>query len=104
MKTNNGITIVALMITVLVLMLLSGVTINVTSHMQEEMKLQEFKTKLDIMQTEVIEKNEEDESTVDKSKDEYIHYGTKQLEEMGFTMTDQDAWINWKTRASTNGI
>ncbi len=51
-----GITLVALIVTIGVMVILAGVAINVSSNMQAEARYQEFKTKLDILQTEVVEK------------------------------------------------
>ena len=53
---NHGITLTALVITVVIMIILVSVGINVSSQMQEAMELQQFKTKLEIMQTEAVEK------------------------------------------------
>ena len=45
-----------MVITVVIMIILVSVGINVSSQMQEAMELQQFKTKLEIMQTEAVEK------------------------------------------------
>ena len=56
LQNNNGITLTALVITVVIMVILVSVGINVSSSMQDAMQLEQFKTKLEIMQTEAVEK------------------------------------------------
>lgn len=100
MRNNKGITLVALIITIAVMIILAGVSINVTSDMQEQMKFQAFKTQLDILQTEVIDNYENAQIVTEnmKAKDAFVTYTPEELETKGFTKPDQDAYINWSTR------
>ena len=97
MRKEKGITLVALLITIVIMILLAGVTISVTTDMQEQINFEAFKTHLDILQTEVIEKYE---SISDEMKeiDSFETYTPEELVDMGFSEVDQNVYINWKTR------
>ena len=97
MRKEKGITLVALLITIVIMILLAGVTISVTTDMQEQINFEAFKTHLDILQTEVIEKYE---SISDEMKeiDSFETYTPEELVSMGFSEVDQNVYINWKTR------
>ena len=73
-KNQKGITIVALIITIGVMVILAGVGISVSSDMQKEVKFQEFKTKLDILQTEVVEKYGDAETSSYVQDGLMLHY------------------------------
>ena len=55
-RNNHGITLTALAVTIVIMIILTSVGINITSTTHQAMELQQFKTKLEIMQTEAIEK------------------------------------------------
>lgn len=97
MKAEKGITLVALIITIAIMIILAGVGINVTSDMQEQINFQEFKTKLDILQIEVVEKYDSIEEEK-KKENKFIEYTPTELENFGFTKQEQNAYINWNTR------
>ena len=100
MENDKGITLVVLIITVVVMLILAGVSINITSNMQEEMRIQALKTQLDILQTEVIDKYENIAVVTEdmKKQEDFVRYTPEELEEKGFTKPEQDAYINWSTR------
>ncbi len=92
---NNGITLIALIITIIVLLILAGITVsmltgdngllNKTSEAQFKSDLSSFKEQLEIFKTsKIMENNSFSEDTLNASADENtLQYNTKPAEETG---------------------
>lgn len=99
MKDQRGITLIALISTVVILLILAGVTVNINSNIVEKMNIQKIYTQLDIVEGGVsILYEEYKNKTIDADSEGYTHYTKEELEQLGIYGVEQDTWINWSTR------
>ena len=96
MKKEKGITLVSLVITILLMLILAGVTIGVGTDTLEKVKLQDVREELEIISTEIdiIEAPSQY-----KNVDEFIEYTPEQLK-TNFNISNiiHNVQINWKTK------
>ena len=99
MKNQRGITLISLIVTVVILLILAGVTVNVNSNIVYKMNIQKIYTQLDIVEAGVSVLYEEyKDKNIDADSEGYTHYTKEELEQLGiYGIEQQDTWINWNT-------
>lgn len=100
MSDKRGITLIALILTIVLVLILAGVSFNINSNLVEKMNIQKVYTQLDILEAGVGVLYEEYKSkTTDIDSEGYTHYTKEEIEQqLGIQGIEQEAWINWNTR------